>query len=209
MKKVRFIIALILIVGLLNNGIYIKETNASFITSGSITNRFATADIGIANIENGEDGFVDSGNLSTSPIEKRVQVRNSKTCSVVLRTALIPRWVTDDGKPCAGDASYIKLNETKNVTKDITKWKESEEALWYESDGYYYYNKLLNPEEISEVLIDSVSVDMPESLKNNYYGKKVIVDVRSEAVVAAHDTYDNVWNVDENIKDKLDSLLIY
>ena len=105
--------------------------------------------------------------------------------------------VDEKGNPWAGDANFIKLNFSKH-----------EGNLWVNGeDGYFYYNKILPKGEVTEAILDSVELKIPEELKERYIGKKVIVDVKTEAVQATIDGYNAAWkNLNDNIKTILNEL---
>lgn len=170
-----------------------KEIARWFTDSDSVTNNF-----GVANIDvDIDEDFKTPTNWDGSSHEKLVKVQNNSTGPALIRITIQKRWVDDKENPWAGDANFIKLNFSKN-----------EKKLWVDGeDGYFYYNKILPKGEVTEAILDSVELNIPENLKDRYIDKKVIVDVKTEAVQATVDGYNAVWkNLNNDIKTMLDKL---
>lgn len=170
-----------------------KEIARWFTDSDSVTNNFGVANI---DVEIDED-FTPPTDWSGGNHEKLVKVQNNSTGPALIRITIQKRWVDEKGNPWAGDANFIKLNFSKN-----------EKSFWVDGkDGYFYYNKILAEKEVTEAILDSVELNIPSELKERYKGKKVIVDVKTEAVQATVDGYNAVWkNLNSDIKTMLNKL---
>ncbi|WP_338597510.1 hypothetical protein [Clostridium baratii] len=170
-----------------------KEIARWFTDSDSVTNNFGVANI---DVEIDED-FTPPTDWSGGNHEKLVKVQNNSTGPALIRITIQKRWVDDKENTWAGDVNFIKLNFSKN-----------EKKLWVDGeDGYFYYNKILLKGEVTEAILDSVELNIPENLKDRYIDKKVIVDVKTEAVQATVDGYNAVWkNLNNDIKTMLNKL---
>ena len=170
-----------------------KEIARWFTDSDSVTNNF-----GVANIDvDIDEDFKLPIDWNGSSHEKLVKVQNNSTGPALIRISIQKRWVDDNRNPWAGDANFIKLNFSKNENK-----------LWVDGkDGYFYYNKILPKGEVTEAILDSVELNIPDELKDRYKNKEVIVDVKTEAVQATIDGYNAAWkNLNDNIKTILNEL---
>lgn len=200
MKKTKLIICAAIGITMLFPGGLITKVYAQgkdivgwFRNFDSKTNNFGVANI---DVEIDED-FKHPNDWDGSSNEKLVKVQNNSTGPALIRVSIQKRWVDGNGNPWAGDSNFIKLNFSKNENK-----------LWVDGeDGYFYYNKILPKGEVTEAILDSVELKIPEELKERYKGKKVIVDVKTEAVQATIDGYNAVWkNLNNDIKTMLDEL---
>lgn len=200
MKKTKLIICAAIGITMLFPGGLITKVYAQgkdivkwFRDFDSKTNNFGVANI---DVEIDED-FKPPNDWDGSSNEKLVKVQNNSTGPALIRVSIQKRWVDDNRNPWAGDSNFIKLNFSKNENK-----------LWVDGeDGYFYYNKILPKGEVTEAILDSVELKIPEELKERYKGKKVIVDVKTEAVQATIDGYNAVWkNLSNDIKTMLDEL---
>lgn len=170
-----------------------KEIARWFTESDSVTNNFGVANIDVEI----EEEFNQPTDWNGSSHEKLVKVQNNSTGPALIRISIQKRWVDDKENPWAGDVNFIKLNFSKH-----------EGNLWVNGeDGYFYYNKILPKGEVTEAILDSVELKIPEELKERYIGKKVIVDVKTEAVQATVDGYNATWkNLNDSIKTMLNKL---
>lgn len=200
MKKTKLIICAAIGITMLFPGGLITKVYAQgkdivgwFRDFDSKTNNFGVANI---DVEIDED-FKPPNDWDGSSNEKLVKVQNNSTGPALIRVSIQKRWVDDNRNPWTGDSNFIKLNFSKNENK-----------LWVDGeDGYFYYNKILPKGEVTEAILDSVELKIPEELKERYKGKKVIVDVKTEAVQATIDGYNAVWkNLSNDIKTMLDEL---
>lgn len=171
-----------------------KEIVGWFRDFDSETNKFGVANIDVEI----EEDFKPSTDWDGSSHDKVVKVQNNSTGPALIRISIQKRWVDENGNPWAGDANLIKLNFSKNENK-----------LWVDGkDGYFYYDEIVPKDGLTEAILDSVELnDIPDALKERYKGKKVIVDVKTEAVQATIDGYNATWkNLNNDIKAMLDKL---
>ena len=170
-----------------------KEIVGWFRDFDSKTNNFGVANIDVEIDEN----FTPPTDWNGSTHEKLVKVQNNSTGPALIRITIQKRWVDEKRNPWVGDTNFIKLNFSKN-----------EKNLWVDGkDGYFYYNKILAEKEVTEAILDSVELNIPTDLKERYKGKKVIVDVKTEAVQATVDGYNAAWkNLNNDIKTMLNTL---
>ena len=170
-----------------------KEIVGWFRNFDSKTNNFDVANIDVEI----EEDFKPPTDWNGSTHKKLVQVQNNSTGPALIRVSIQKRWVDSDGNLWAGDTNFIKLNFSKNENK-----------LWVDGeDGYFYYNKILSEKEVTEAILDSVELNIPDELKDRYKNKKVIVDVKTEAVQATEDGYNATWkNLNNDIKTMLNAL---
>ena len=170
-----------------------KDIVGWFRNFDSKTNNFDVANIDVEIDEN----FTPSTDWNGSTHEKLVKVQNNSTGPALIRITIQKRWVDEKRNPWAGDTNFIKLNFSKN-----------EKNLWVDGkDGYFYYNKILAEKEVTEAILDSVELNIPDELNDRYKNKEVIVDVKTEAVQATVDGYNATWkNLNDYIKTMLNKL---
>lgn len=200
MKRSKLIICAVIGITMLFPGKLITKVYAQgkdivgwFRNFDSKTNNFDVANIDVEI----EEDFKPPTDWNGSTHKKLVQVQNNSTGPALIRISIQKRWVDEKGNSWAGDLNFIKLNFSKHAGN-----------LWVNGDdGYFYYNKILPKGEVTEAILDSVELNIPKDLKERYIGKKVIVDVKSEAVQATVDGYNAVWkNLNNDIKTMLDKL---
>lgn len=170
-----------------------REITKWFTDNVSKTNKFNTGNV---NIEI-EEEFTPPTDWNGNSHEKLVKIQNNSTAPALIRVSIQKRWVDENKNPWAGDTNFIKLNFSNN-----------EGNTWIDGgDGYFYYNKILNQGEVTNAILDSVKLEIPEELKDRYLGKKVIIDVKTEAVQATVDGYNAAWkNLNNDIKTMLNGL---
>ena len=135
-----------------------------------VTNAFTS---GVVNISIDED--FEGQPINSEGVTKKVVICNDdkdgrlNVVPVYVRVNLVATWVNDDDTVAAIDAdSLIEYNFVSD------KWSKGE-------DGYYYYDEILNPNEKTEELIDSVrlkdGVEVPE---NGHLEVSVLADAVRE-----------------------------
>lgn len=184
-----------------------SETYATLTASDSVTNDFASGSVEILIDEN---GFADKTSWNGSETTKKVEIKNDSKSPALIRIAIVPRWVDENGNPWAGDTSIVNIKFVNIATES------NEEGKWMkDSGGYYYYNSIVPTDGKTLPIIESVSVSVPSELSDRYNGKKLIVDVKSEAVLASKDPdgnggpiYEKTWTDvrDANVKSMLNQL---
>lgn len=140
-----------------------------------------------------EDAVISNGGVA---VNKDVHIENNGTGPALMRVALTPRWVNTDGtSDFLGNVNTVVLNLEPNAT---SKW-------FYGNDGYYYYKEVVAPGTKTIQLLDSVTI--PANQDIGLVGKKLIVDVRAEAIQPHVTVLKNTWNIeDQDILNVLEPL---
>ena len=88
--------------------------------------------------------------------------------------------------------TFIKYRDNLNFEKNLTDSNKPEEGKWIEgSDGYYYYNGIVNPDGQTANLLESVTLS--KDITNEFKGLKFDVIVDSEGVQAANGAVNDSW----------------
>ncbi|MGU8327541.1 SipW-dependent biofilm matrix protein BsaA [Clostridium perfringens] len=169
---------------------------AWFTSSDSVTNPFSTAStdnpsdpnsgIKIHEDFNKEDA---DNTLPGDTVTKQVNVINKATYDQLIRVKIKKVWKDAKGeeKPDL-DTKNINLNFENNLTDS----NKPEEGKWIEgSDGYYYYNGIVNPDGQTANLLESVTLS--KDITNEFKGLKFDVIVDSEGVQAANGAVNDSW----------------
>ncbi|EHP47940.1 MAG: SipW-dependent biofilm matrix protein BsaA [Clostridium perfringens] len=169
---------------------------AWFTSSDSVTNPFSTAStdnpsdpnsgIKIHEDFNKEDA---DNTLPGDTVTKQVNVINKATYDQLIRVKIKKVWKDAKGeeKPDL-DTKNINLNFGENLADS----KDPKEGKWIEgSDGYYYYNGIVNPDGQTANLLESVTLS--KDTTNEFKGLKFDVVVDSEGVQAANGAVNDSW----------------
>ncbi|OXX84991.1 hypothetical protein AVM15_01155 [Paraclostridium benzoelyticum] len=197
--------------GVLTVGV-IGGTLAWFTSQDSVKNPFNTA----SNGENGKgikivEEFIEPKNmLPGDEVNKDVQVKNTATYDQFIRVKLTPTFVD----PKNGDRKKITQREvdgetydldTSKITlnfKNLDKHKVNE--TWFAGkDGYYYYIGKVAPNELTKMLLDSVT--LLYNAGNEYRGIGFDIDVEAESTQASHGAYKE-WTTDRELLNKFEEL---
>lgn len=169
---------------------------AWFTSSDSVTNPFSTAStdnpsdpnsgIKINEKFNKEDA---DNTLPGDNVTKQVNVINKATYDQLIRVKIKKVWKDAKGEEKSDlDTKNIILNFEKNLTDS----NKPEEGKWIEgSDGYYYYNGIVNPDGQTANLLESVTLS--KDITNEFKGLKFDVVVDSEGVQAANGAVNDSW----------------
>lgn len=169
---------------------------AWFTSSDSITNPFSTAStdnpsdpnsgIKIHEDFNKEDA---DNTLPGDTVTKQVNVINKATYDQLIRVKIKKVWKDAKGEEKSDlDTKNINLNFENNLTDS----NKPEEGKWIEgSDGYYYYNGIVNPDGQTANLLESVTLS--KDTTNEFKGLKFDVVVDSEGVQAANGAVNDSW----------------
>lgn len=203
MKRNIKIISILLGSLLVCTPLIVKKTNAAFTSKDNINN---IIDIGDVDIEVSEK-FIPPDNWKGEDYDKQVQIQNNSKSDALIRVAIFPRWIDEKNETWSGDSKFAKLNyEDGNILANpiinpSEKWIDGK-------DGYYYYNSIVPKGELTSTLLKSVSASVPDTLKERYDGKSLIVDVKAEAIQATIDAYSEAWsNInDDGLLEMLDEL---
>ena len=169
---------------------------AWFTSSDSVTNPFSTAStdnpsdpnsgIKIHEDFNKEDA---DNTLPGDTVTKQVNVINKATYDQLIRVKIKKVWKDAKGEEKSDlDTENIILNFENNLTDS----NKPEEGKWIEgSDGYYYYNGIVNPDGQTANLLESVTLS--KDTTNEFKGLKFDVVVDSEGVQAANGAVNDSW----------------
>lgn len=168
MKINKKIVSLLAIISILS--VMVFSTLAYFTAEDSALNKITTGNVDIELHDETlndkeelvafpEDGF--AGIMPGDVVSKVVNVKNTGDNPVWIRVAL--------------DKSIIEGLDFDGITLDINTadWTLGE-------DGWYYYNKLVNPAEVTSNLLTEVSFD--KLLGNEYFDAHVEINVSAQAV---------------------------
>ncbi|SQB38932.1 Camelysin metallo-endopeptidase [Clostridium perfringens] len=178
---------------------------AWFTSSDSVTNPFTTASTDNPSDSNSgikiHEDFKPEDADNTLPgdtVTKQVNVINKATYDQLIRVKIKKVWKDAKGNEKSDlDTKNIILNFEKNLTDS----NKPEEGKWIEgSDGYYYYNGIVNPDGQTANLLESVTLS--KDITNEFKGLKFDVTVDSEGVQAANGAVNDSWkNAPQVIKD--------
>ena len=175
---------------------------AWFTSSDSITNPFSTASTDNPSNPNSGIKINEKFNkeeadntLPGDKVTKQVNVSNKATYDQLIRVKIKKVWKDAKGeeKPDL-DTKNINLNFEKNLTDS----NKPEEGKWIEgSDGYYYYNGIVNPDGQTANLLESVTLS--KDITNEFKGLKFDVIVDSEGVQAANGAVNDSWGTAQQV----------
>ena len=169
---------------------------AWFTSSDSITNPFSTASTDNPSNPNSgikiNEKFNKEEADNTLPgdnVTKQVNVSNKAIYDQLIRVKIKKVWKDAKGEEKSDlDTKNIILNFENNLTDS----NKPEEGKWIEgSDGYYYYNGIVNPDGQTANLLESVTLS--KDTTNEFKGLKFDVVVDSEGVQAANGAVNDSW----------------
>ncbi|ATD54227.1 signal-mediated exported protein [Clostridium chauvoei] len=174
------------------------DTNESVFTTGKIDTEVT-------------EEFDSSDKDHKDNLKKKVKIKNNSETEALVRVSISTRWIDDNDNVLGLDENVVQLNMSKD-------W----EKYWVKgNDGYYYYKKILEGKKDdknaeTEMLLESVTFNIPEEKKPLYEGKNFIIDVKSEGVQPTYlnsrkedYAYRQVWRElhDKNIDSLLSSII--
>ncbi|MGU8741236.1 SipW-dependent biofilm matrix protein BsaA [Clostridium perfringens] len=178
---------------------------AWFTSSDSITNPFSTASTDNPSNPNSGIKINEKFNkeeadntLPGDKVTKQVNVSNKATYDQLIRVKIKKVWKDAKGNEKSDlDTKNINLNFENNLTDS----NKPEEGKWIEgSDGYYYYNGIVNPDGQTANLLESVTLS--KDITNEFKGLNFDVVVASEGVQAANGAVNDSWkDAPQAIKD--------
>ncbi|MFH5910868.1 SipW-dependent biofilm matrix protein BsaA [Clostridium perfringens] len=189
-KIIGLCIAGVLVVGSIGGSL------AWFTSSDSVTNPFSTASTDNPSDPNSgikiNEDFKPEEADNTLPgdnVTKQVNVSNKATYDQLIRVKIKKVWKDAKGEEKSDlDTKNIILNFENNLTDS----NKPEEGKWIEgSDGYYYYNGIVNPKGQTANLLESVTLS--KDTTNEFKGLKFDVVVDSEGVQAANGAVNDSW----------------
>lgn len=147
-KYFLFLLAAVLVLGAVGG------TLGYYKNSAGVTNRISTKESGVTlrEVFNPADHW-----LPGETKEKKVSFSNSGDVPQVIRFQYTGKWSDSSGTPLPEPAvpPTVNLADTGN---------------WEEIDGWYYYKKVLQPNDVTANVIESVTFD--KSLTNGGYDGK-------------------------------------
>ena len=115
-----------------------------------------------------EDGV--SGVMPGASVTKIVEVKNTGTGEAWVRIKVTKEVKSEDGED---------YSDTDNlITEDI------DTENWTLADGWYYYNKALEPGKTTEPLFTAVSFN--EDMGNDFQSSTITLDLEAQAVQTAN-----------------------
>lgn len=168
MKKKSIVISTIILTILLISG----ASMAWFSHDSSLSNEFR---MGTVEVEVVEQGFIDINGAEATTYDKNVQVRSLGSKRTYVRVRLVPHW-SNPSLP----VSNVELNLAN----------ESDWIL--HTDGYYYFKYYLNQDDITSLLLESVTFT---ELGPDYEGEVFTLKVVAEGVQISNDAWKKVWGL--------------
>lgn len=166
-KYFLFLLAAVLVLGAVGG------TLGYYKNSAGVTNRISTKESGVTlrEVFNPADHW-----LPGETKEKQVSFSNSGDVPQVIRFQYTGEWSDSSGTPLPG----LTVQPTVNLAGT---------GNWEEIDGWYYYKKVLQPNDVTANVIKSVTFD--KSLTNggydgktDYSGKRYTLTVTVESLSA-------------------------
>lgn len=144
---------------------------AWFSADGAKTNVFT---LGTIEVKVYENGFQDIEGATVTTYDKNVQVKSLGSKRTYVRVRLIPEW-SNPSLP----VSNVQLNLASN-------------GDWVFSDGYYYYKYYLQQNELTSLLLESVSFT---ELGEEYSGEVFKLHVIAEGSQITHNAWEDIWGI--------------
>ncbi len=166
MRKKTIAVSTILLIILLSSMTY-----AWFFESESIDNIFK---MGTIEVEVLEPGFDDLTNVSTGNYTKNVQVASRGTKRTYVRVRLIPEW-SNPSLPVSNVEFNLNLGD----------WVDG-------GDGHYYYKYYLTQNQVTSLLLESVTFT---DLGPEYNGETFTIKVVAEGAQITHDAWKDIWGI--------------
>lgn len=185
-KALSIIVGMIVVVSIIG----LTPTTLSYLTSRD--NVLNPVELGKVDIEINEE-FKEPDSWDGGTYKKVVSIQNFGTRESLIRVAIVPRWVEEDGvTPFAGDTSLLDINWSNVVMSS----DPGDETWVAGGDGYYYYSNKIATGSLTTAIITSINFkdDVAADILQRYEGKKLIVDVQAEAVHAQKEAYEAVWS---------------
>lgn len=168
-KKIIVVLVVLLIATIIAGG------SMAWLTSNpdEATNEFQ---MGTVEVEVVEEGFTDISGAIATTYEKNVQVRSLGTKRTYTRVRLVPEW-SNPSLP----VSNVVLNLSTSGD-----WTEKQ------SDGYYYFKYYLTENQITSLLLESVTFT---ELGSEYEGETFTLKVVAEGVQITHEAWKDIWGL--------------
>lgn len=132
--------------------------------------------MGTVKVEVVEKEFTDIKDVTETTYDKKVQAKSLGTKETYVRVRLIPQW-SEPSLP----TSNVELNISRNG--DWTK---------RETDGYYYFKYYLTENQLTSLLLESISF---KDLGPEYEGADFTLKVVTEGVQTTNGAWKDVWGL--------------
>ena len=170
-KKLWAIAIVIILIALL-----VGNSLAYYSVQGTATNVVTSGNIRLKIIETGANGLpYPKDSIEIIPgqtVTKQVVIQN--TCSH-------PFWLRVE-----------IITGSNNSAKDVIEILDLNHRDWKEHDGYYYYNTILQPSEITAPLFSQVLFS-GQHLNETYSGTDLTLSVRASAVQSENNPAEHPW----------------
>lgn len=190
MKKQLLALALIIVV----LAVGASSTLAYFTTRYTADNVISVSGVSVAIVETilGENGDIEE--YPTEPVEvmpattasKIVRVMNDGPESIWVRVKVGAKFTDAEGNPFSdsdGDVEYVSVNYNTTVSSTVGYWE-------LKADGYYYYSKILAPNDSSTPIF--TEVEFSPSMGNEYMDSTLTIDIYASAVQSANNPNNNL-----------------
>ncbi|HZJ84350.1 MAG TPA: SipW-dependent-type signal peptide-containing protein [Syntrophomonadaceae bacterium] len=131
--------------------------------------------LGTVKVEVVEEGFTDVEGATATTYEKNAQVKSLGTKKTYVRVRLVPEW-SNPSLPVSNVELNLALNDD-----------------WLLVDGHYYFKYYLTQNQISSLLLESVTFT---ELGEEYEGEIFKLHVIAEGVQITHQAWKDVWGID-------------
>lgn len=143
---------------------------------------------GTVEIEVNEHGFIDWSNWNPGDTtNKDVSVKSLGSKQTYVRVSLTPEW----GEIVEG--AFVPSTDPVLATSNV-QLNLADNGYWIESEGWYYYKNIMEKDEETSLLLDSVTL-LGSATGNEYQGKTLRINVKAEAVQASNNAYVDVWGL--------------
>jgi predicted ribosomally synthesized peptide with SipW-like signal peptide len=170
MKKKLIVVSTILLVALLIAGGSMAWFSDK---SDEAVNEFK---LGTVKVKVVEPGFEDLENVEATKYDKNVQVKSLGTKKTYVKVRLVPQW-SNPSLP----VSNVSLNLSNNGD-----WTTKQ------SDGYYYFKYYLTEDQLTSLLLESVTFS---NLGPEHEGQTFSLKVVAEGVQITHEGWKDVWGL--------------
>ncbi len=153
-------------------------TMAWFTAAQEVENNFTAGTVAVTV---NEHDFQDITNWNPGDTtNKDVSVKSTGSKKTYVRVSLTPLWT-----PATGTAALSLANVTLNTANP---------GDWVFYNGWYYYKHILETNEETSLLLDSITFSGPLT-NNTYQGAKLNVKVNAEAVQASNGAALDTWGL--------------
>ena len=202
MKKKKTLIAIITLVLVTVVG----ATFAYYTSNTSFENVFNTGKYKVKVVEE----FVSPDNwVPGETIDKTVTAKNEGDVDAAVRISYIEKWETQEG-----------TDITDQIDSNPAIINFSNTSDWTLNNGYYYYNYILKPDDVSNSFISGVTLDPALNgvtctgegnertceAQNSIGGAKYKLTITIETAQA--DKYKEIWNTQVEIEEKVDVVVL-